>query len=704
MEGILTGLHARWPSLNVDVEFLDTKRRTDPANLLEMAEIIRKRYASTPHDVIVTTDDMALLFALDHTDLFGETPIVFCGFNGYPLEELTSRTNVTGIVETFDTRGILEFATEILPNLKGMLVVHDATELGEITRQEIERVAADFTRTLSFEYSYSKTIDEILSRVDALEDDWAILYSGLIRDASGVVLPSFHDMQRRMAARTQAPVFYISGGSVGLGDSENIHNTGIHHGLAAAERVIAIIDGTPPSSIPVSLDPVGKITADFAELKRLGVPLSKVPPHIAIIDAPEPRLVRYRNFALLGGGFTAVFAVLAALLIHDVTRRRKAEQELLRSRNRLRQVCDLSPTHIFAKNARGEFIFVNQKFADAHGTTPTQMVGRTTRELTPDQEQAERFHTEDLRVMHSKKPIVFSEESFTDANGKTRSYQTVKMPFVIEGTDEVAILGVSSDITEIKETRDEIRRLNEELETRVERRTAALRMANEELESFSYSVSHDLRSPLRTISGFAQVLLETHSKMLDDEGRDHLRRIVAAATHMGNLIDDLLKLARVSQTTLKLQRCEPTKVVTEIAEDLRRSDPNRMVAVNIKNVPPVMADNQLLRVALTNLIENAWKYSSQTKNPEIEFGCETEAGETTFYVKDNGAGFDMEHASKLFSPFNRLHSVNEFPGTGIGLATVHRVVSRHGGKIWAAAEVDKGATFRFTIGDSPEQD
>ena len=230
MEGILAGLHKRWPILNVDVEFLDTKRRPDPANLEEMAEVIRMRYASVPHDVIVTTDDLALLFALDHTDLFSETPIVFCGFNGYPLEELTTRTNVTAIVETFDTRGLLEFATEILPDLDGIFVVHDATELGEITRQEIERVAADFTDRLEFAYSYSKTIDVILSQVDALNDDWAILYSGLIRNASGVVLPSFYDMQRRMAARTDAPLFYISGGSVGLGDSENIHNTGIHHG------------------------------------------------------------------------------------------------------------------------------------------------------------------------------------------------------------------------------------------------------------------------------------------------------------------------------------------------------------------------------------------------------------------------------------------------------------------------------------------
>jgi light-regulated signal transduction histidine kinase (bacteriophytochrome) len=228
-------------------------------------------------------------------------------------------------------------------------------------------------------------------------------------------------------------------------------------------------------------------------------------------------------------------------------------------------------------------------------------------------------------------------------------------------------------------------------------RTTQLEAANRELEAFSYSVSHDLRAPLRGIDGFSQALLEDYSEQLDDHGRDYLRRVRAATQRMSGLIDDLLNLSRITRSELRREAVDLSALVRSIAEQLRQAQPERHVEFRIADGLTAQGDPRLLRIALENLLGNAWKFTAKTADAVVEFGLTRAGGDDVYFVRDNGAGFDMAYAGKLFGAFQRLHDVREFEGTGIGLATVQRIVRRHGGDVRAEGEPERGATFFFTL-------
>jgi signal transduction histidine kinase len=260
--------------------------------------------------------------------------------------------------------------------------------------------------------------------------------------------------------------------------------------------------------------------------------------------------------------------------------------------------------------------------------------------------------------------------------------------------------GFVSDITENKEAREALGRFNEELEEKVLQRTRLLEAANRELEAFSYSVSHDLRAPLRAIQGFSKILLEEYlDKPLDGDGKSLLERVSRAAGQMGLLIDDLLKLSRVTRADFHHETFELSQLAQCLVKEMRESHPDQAVDVSIEGGVMVQGDRNLMKIAMMNLLNNAWKFSAKAQKPRIEFGRAVIGGkgETAYFVRDNGVGFDMAYADKLFNAFQRLHSSFEFPGTGIGLATAKRIISRHGGHIWAEGEVGKGATVYFTL-------
>lgn len=241
---------------------------------------------------------------------------------------------------------------------------------------------------------------------------------------------------------------------------------------------------------------------------------------------------------------------------------------------------------------------------------------------------------------------------------------------------------------------------NEEQRLRdmVEERTQELQEANRELQAFSYSVSHDLRAPLRAIGGFSRALLEDYETSLDETAKDYLKRICRGANRMGQLIDDLLLLSRVTRQALKRDRVDLSLIAKQVMSQLQSNDSQRRVELVSSDVPEARGDAKLLRVLLENLIGNAWKYSAGKQQARIEFGADVSQQGTVYFVRDNGAGFDMRYVDKLFGVFQRLHRDEEFEGTGIGLATVQRIVNRHGGRVWAEAEVGKGAVFYFTLG------
>jgi light-regulated signal transduction histidine kinase (bacteriophytochrome) len=254
-------------------------------------------------------------------------------------------------------------------------------------------------------------------------------------------------------------------------------------------------------------------------------------------------------------------------------------------------------------------------------------------------------------------------------------------------------------MTERRRAENEIRQLNADLERRVAARTEQLAASNKELEAFSYSVSHDLRAPLRAIDGFSKALLEDAGDSLDAAGRCHLERVRTATRRMGHLIDDLLDLARLSRAEMRREAVDLGEIGREIAESLRQAQPERDVEFVIGEDLTVVGDSKLLRVVLDNLLRNSWKFTSKHPSARIELGRSAQNGCPVYFVADDGAGFDMDHAKLLFAPFQRLHRQTDFEGTGVGLATVQRIIHRHGGKIWGEGSIEKGATFYFTLSE-----
>jgi light-regulated signal transduction histidine kinase (bacteriophytochrome) len=284
-------------------------------------------------------------------------------------------------------------------------------------------------------------------------------------------------------------------------------------------------------------------------------------------------------------------------------------------------------------------------------------------------------------------------------DGRTVEVSVTVSPILDRAGKIVGASKVARDITERKRAEAEIQQLNTELEARVAQRTAELETANKELEAFSYSVSHDLRAPLRAINGFAGIVIEEFGPQLPSEAQRYLDRVRLGGQRMGELIDDLLAFSRLSRQPLDRQRVDTGRLVREALAELRPVTDQRPLDLSLGPLPPCLGDPVLLKQVWINLLSNALKYTRGRTPAAVEVGCERgpDNKDSTFFVRDNGVGFDMRYANKLFGVFQRLHRAEEFEGTGVGLAIVQRVVHRHGGRVWAEAEPDRGATFRFTI-------
>lgn len=374
----------------------------------------------------------------------------------------------------------------------------------------------------------------------------------------------------------------------------------------------------------------------------------------------------------------------------EIAERKRAEVALRESEQRFRMMANAMPQLAWNARADGHVLWYNDRWYEYTGTTPEQMAGWGWQSVHDPLELP--------KILESWKACIATGERFDmtlplrGADGSFRMFLTRVIPMRDAAGNVAQWFGTNTDVSELK-------RAEELLAERVLQRTAELEAANKELEAFSYSISHDLRAPLRAVRGFAGVVLEDFSLHLPEEGRHYLQRIRVRSQHMGALIDDLLEFSRLSRQSVNWQNVDTAGLVREVLDELKPQCDSRPMEIQFGELPTCQGDPGLLKQVWVNLLSNAIKYTIGREPAIIKIGCEREKSENIYFVRDNGAGYDMQYADKLFGVFQRLHPAESFEGTGVGLAIVQRIVHRHGGRIWGEGAVNHGATFRFTLGE-----
>ncbi len=386
----------------------------------------------------------------------------------------------------------------------------------------------------------------------------------------------------------------------------------------------------------------------------------------------------------LNGNFHQTHCVLK-----DITEQRKAEDALRKSEEIFNHFMEHSPIYVFFKDAEIRSLRLSKNYEQMLGRPLSELIGKNMDDLFPS-DLANKMVADDIRILNGGKPEVIEEE----LNGK--QYTTIKFPIVIDGKPRY-LAGYTIDMTDQKRAEEEIANLNKDLENKVIERTRLLEAANKELESFAYSVSHDLRAPLRAIDGFSKFLLDDHGSMLNPEGKRLLGLIRKNTKRMDQLIQDILALSRVARSEHNASKTDMAKIAMAMYNELNQSDLQMKIRFTIDPLPEAYADPTYIKQVWFNLISNAVKFSSTRPHPEIKIGGYTENKFNIYFIKDNGVGFNMDYSHKLFGVFQRLHKPEDFEGTGVGLAIVRRIINRHQGNVWAEAKENEGATFYFSI-------
>jgi PAS domain S-box-containing protein len=381
----------------------------------------------------------------------------------------------------------------------------------------------------------------------------------------------------------------------------------------------------------------------------------------------------------------------------DITERKKAEEALFEGQQVFRTLVENSPDIIARYDRECRRTYVNPTYLKVAQISRPELLATSPLQHSPLPVSSALVLQSLLRKVLDTGIAEAVDVIWPKSDNIDYWYNIYVSPEFDREGKVISVMSVSRDITERKKAEGEVRKLNQELEQRVAERTVKLEALNKELAAFAYSVSHDLRAPLRAIDGFSHILLEEYQDKIDAQGNNYLQRVRSAAQRMAQLIDDMLSLSRLTRVEMDVQPVNLSKMFREIAEDFHGTQPDRKVSFVIQEDVTAEVDARLLQIVFENLIENAWKFTSKHPKARIEFGVQKQKEVPVYFVRDDGAGFDMNYSQKIFGAFQRLHTTAEFPGTGIGLATVQRVIHRHGGRVWAEGVVEKGTTIFFTI-------
>ncbi|HNY30663.1 MAG TPA: ATP-binding protein [Fibrobacteria bacterium] len=680
------------------VEYLDSKHFASPDLDSTYAREFRSKYAGRRPRVLFASDDHALLFAMKWRDsLFPGVPLVFCGINDFKPELIKGQRNITGITQWTRMVQTAAMISKLFPKTTDVWVVTEASATGTGNRRRLDSLARTRPGKLRFHFLDSAGTpewSELRRKVLSLGEGNVVYWSELFLDRDNVYIEPDLDL-KALVDSAKVPFFthqasYLSAGILG-GDC----NRGLQHGRQAGRLLRKVLAGVPADSLKVQEDSSTVPIFRWDALERFDVDLDRLPTERVLLDKPVPVWEAYPLSTAGAMAGMALLGAMAALLSLAWRRARRANIDVHRAQQSLRHLLDVLPDAVLVFDEDGEVDFLNAQgrrlLGGVSGDRAAMRVGDLFDDGDPDSASRFASHfksalddgsaTFEWRIRRSRDPGPVHVEVFLTA-------------LLFDGNRRIGAL--VRDVTERVQAREVLLRSHEELEQRVQERTIELVQANRELEAFSYSVSHDLRTPLRGVSGFAAALEEELHPILGAEHRDYLHRIRLASVRMGEIIDSLLGLSRISMTAFRPVQVDLDAVVAEVIA--AQGNIEHRLEWRLGRLGFVEADPSLVRVLWENLIGNAIKYTARTEGAVVEIGTTEVEDGREWFVRDNGAGFDPSQAHNLFRPFQRLHGPQEFSGSGVGLAIVQRIVSRHGGKVWAEGEPGKGATFHFTLG------
>ena len=730
-EGILETLQNAAFKSSIYIEYMDWKNYPTKENLEIFYSNLYYKYAKKHLDVIITTDDAALEFALNNREiLFPNTPIVFCGVNERGVQTLLqSASNVTGVLESVDIEKTIEAALNINPDLKEIAVVFDHTEsgisTGELAIQEIHRVAPDVKVIALNNGTYS----DILNQIDRISADSAILITTYYMDEEGVVV-GFEYFCELISQRSPVPVYHLYEFGMNHGAIGGSMLSGKLQGEKAAEIALKILRGVSANELPIVKEKTTRYIFDYNQIKRFNIPESSIPKDSQILNKPFSFIETYRDLVvttLLIIITLVTFIVILLYYLRKISRMKRklydsnieltnlyeditaSEEELrqqfdeltymqknlMASEERYAQLFDrmlngfIVFDPILDRNKRlvdVRFIAVNASFERQTQLKKESIIGKSWDQVMP-------IHIKDLEKL---------EQVLTTGNAcRFETYFLgYQMHFLVNAfrIDNNQLGLVIENITEYKKAIEEVGKLNAELEQRVVERTRDLQQAMQELEAFAYTVSHDLKSPLRAVDGYSKIILEDFQEELKEDVTVMLFHIRTICSEMIDMINKLLQYSTTSRKGLNLEKVDCNDLFANSYQELTCSVRDRRIECKVETgLPTVLADRTMLKQVVYNIFSNAIKF---TKNRELAYiivGATITEDEYVFYVKDNGVGFDMNYSEKLFGLFQRLHTSDEFEGSGIGLITIKKIIEKHGGRTWIEGELNKGATVYFTL-------
>jgi signal transduction histidine kinase/ABC-type uncharacterized transport system substrate-binding protein len=723
-DGILDTLKELDIDCSVSVEYMDWKNYPTEENSKNLYDLLKYKYQSKYIDVIITTDYAALDFALkNRAALLFDAPIVFCGVNKEGVRKLTQGySRVTGVTEIVDPENTVKAALKIKPDTKEIYVIFDNTESGLSTGAMTIQAIKNINPNIKINTVNKKSLMDILLEVGEAPDDSIALITTYYSDYYGRNI-GFEEFSRKVSIRSKVPVFHLYDFGIGNGAIGGSMLSGRLQGEGAGKIAQRILNGEQISQIPVEASQNTRYVFDFEQLARFNIPLDKIPAESEVINKPSSFFEDHKSIVIMAVvifSILVVFIIVLAFYLGKLNNTRKELQKsnegLIESRNKLKEQYDelvsvqrslTSSENRFSllseRMLNGFFIFepvtnkdgkiIDIRFLNANpgvklqtGMSSKEVIGKTWTEVF-------KYPNNNLSIYHkilrSGEPKHF--ETYYPEGNKYYLINAFKISDNQVGT-------VFENITEYKQAIKKITMLNEELEQRVADRTEELQSAVNELEAFTYTVSHDLKSPLRAVDGYSRIVLEDFKPRLGEEASEMIQNIRSICSDMIEMINRLLQYSTTSKAAICKEDINSEMVFKSIFNEILSANPDRDLKLNIETgLPIILGDKVMIRQVVYNILSNAVKFTKHRGQALIAVGCTITGEEYIFYVKDNGVGLDMEFSKKLFGIFQRLHTNDEFEGSGIGLVTVKKIIHKHGGRVWIEGKAGVGATVYFTL-------